>query len=193
MVEFYCRVLGFQVSDRMSYPDDYPMREVVFIRCNSEHHVLSMFGLRNPSPLEGTTHVDRLGLHHLAFELGSFEDLRAAVRYLRAENISVRSVRHGGPGSQMRVYFWDPEYNVIELFWALDQIGWDGHPRRWVEMEEIDIETFDVEAWLDWKGPEFSPEAHEAHGAEDWVVVNPVFPPSGSAGTPAPPPDPGLV
>ncbi len=184
MVEFYCDTIGLQISDRMPYPDDYPITEAVFLRCNSEHHVISMFGLRNPPELDpdGPT-VDKLGVHHVAFELGTFDELRAAVRYLKAESIPVRSVRHGGPGCQMRVYFWDPEYNLIELYWALDTIGWDGRARPWPPMEEIDIETFDVEAWLDWKGPQFTTDAVEAHGADDWVTVTPVSTATDTPGT----------
>lgn len=193
MVEFYCEVLGLQISDRMPYPADYPISEAVFLRCNQDHHVISMFGLHNPPPLDAGPSVGKLGMHHIAFELGSFDELRAAVRYLRAESIPIRSVRHGGPGCQMRVYFWDPEYNLIELYWALDQIGWDGRARPWPPMEEIDIETFDIEAWLDWKGPQFSTEAEAAHTADDWEVVTPVIHASEIARTPAQPRDPGLV
>ena len=160
MVEFYCEVLGLQVSDRMPYPEDYPIREGVFLRCNTDHHVISMFGLRNPLAAgESSRREDKPGMHHVAFELGSFEELRDAIRSIRARDLPVRSVRHGGPGCQLRIYFWDPEDNLIELYWALDQIGWDGRSRPWPPMEEVDIETFDVEAWLRWKGPEFMTEA----------------------------------
>jgi hypothetical protein len=46
LVAWYEEVLGFQVSDRMPYPDDAPFYEGVWMRCNSDHHVVSLFGLR---------------------------------------------------------------------------------------------------------------------------------------------------
>ena len=164
MVEFYCEVLDLRVSDRMPYPDDFPITEGVFLRCNSDHHVVSLFGARNPLPPgDGDSRrEDKLGLHHFAFELASFEELRAAVRYVRGRDLPVRSVRHGGPGSHLRIYFWDPEDNLIELFWALDSVGWDGVSRQWPQLEEVDVESFDVEAWLEWKGPDFTRGATEA-------------------------------
>ena len=130
MVEFYCGVLGMTVSDRMPFPETSPLREGVWIRCNSDHHVISMFDLRNPptDPVEQRP-APRPGLHHTAFELYSFDDLRRAARYVREQNLPLQGQRTGGPGCQLRLYFWDPEGNMIELYWALDTIGWDGKTR----------------------------------------------------------------
>ena len=46
MVAFYEDTLGMQVSDRMPYPEDSPYHEAVWMRINADHHVISMFGLR---------------------------------------------------------------------------------------------------------------------------------------------------
>jgi len=169
MVSFYCETLGLQVSDRMPYPEDSPLTEGVFLRCNSDHHVLSRFGARNPAPREPGRSEGRLGMHHVAFEMASFEDLRAAVRTIRERGLPIRSMRHGGPGCQIRIYFWDPEDNLIELYWALDQVGWDGRSRPWPPMEEIDIETFDIDAWLEWKGPEFTTRPLGEEWERPWI------------------------
>jgi catechol-2,3-dioxygenase len=159
MIEFYCEVLGLQISDRMPYPEGHALREGVFLRCNSEHHVISMFGLRNPGPPPEGGREPRPGVHHVAFEMASFEDLRAAARYVREHDLPLSGMRTGGPGCQIRLYFWDPEDNMIELYWALDRIGWDGKARPYPPFETIDIETFDIEPWLRWKGSEFTTEA----------------------------------
>ncbi len=171
LVDFYCDVLGLQVSDRMEYPPDSEISDGVFLRCNSDHHVISMFGARDPLPAPGEADRSETapGMHHVAFEMASFEDLRAAARHVREHDLHVRSMRIGGPGCQIRIYFWDPEYNLIELYWALDQIGWDGRSRPWPPFEEIDIETFDIDAWLEWKGPEFSRAATRAQVGSEWA------------------------
>lgn len=46
----------------------------------------------------------------------------------------------------------EPEGNLVELYWALDQVGWDGRSRPYPPIEEVDLETFDVAAFLAWKG-----------------------------------------
>jgi catechol 2,3-dioxygenase len=156
-VAFYERVLGFQVSDRMPFPDDSPFYEGVWLRCNTDHHVMSVFGMRKPSDGQSAARSGRHGLHHLGFEMGSFEDLKRAARYVREHDIPLQGMRTGGPGLQLRLYFWDPEDNIVELYWAMDQVGWDGSTRPFPPVTDIDIETIDVDAWLEMKGPEFKP------------------------------------
>lgn len=164
MVAFYEDALGMQVSDRMLFPDESPFYEGVWLRINTDHHVISIFNLRDAAGLNrgSERHVLRPGFHHMAFEVSSFEHLREAVRYAHEHDVAVQGVRTGGPGCQLRVYMWDPEDNLVELYWALDQVGWDGASRPYPPVEPIDLDTFDLEAWLAWKGPAFKPHAAEA-------------------------------
>jgi catechol 2,3-dioxygenase len=158
-VEFYERVLGFRVSDRMPFGEEFPWYEGVWMRCGSAHHVISVFGLREsetPDP-PAAARVGRPGMHHLAFEMESIADLQRAARYVREHDIPLQGMRTGGPGVQLRLYFWDPEDNMIELYWGLDTVGWDGQTRPFPPVTNLDLETVDVEAWLAAKGPEFAP------------------------------------
>jgi catechol-2,3-dioxygenase len=159
-VSFYEEVLGFQVSDRMPYPEDSPYFEGVWMRCNSDHHVISVFGLRE-TPTEAVSPRVKTapGLHHIAYKMQSFEDLQRITRYVREHEIPIQGSRTGGPGNQLRLYFWDPDDNMIEVYWALDQIGWDGRARPYPPVTPIDLETMDIVEWLDSKGPEFLPGA----------------------------------
>jgi catechol-2,3-dioxygenase len=96
------------------------------------------------------------GLHHVAFEMASFADLRRAAQAVREHRLPLQGMRTGGPGCQLRLYLWDPEGNIIELYWALDQIGWDGRTRPFPPVENVDLESLDVDRWLEAKGPEFA-------------------------------------
>lgn len=160
MVSFYCDVVGMQVADRMPFAETSAIREGVWLRIGTDHHVISMFDLREQSeqapPSQSSYPTPSAGLHHIAFEMASFEDLRRAARQVREREIPLQGMRTGGPGMQLRLYFWDPEGNIIELYWALDQIGWDGQSRPFTPVESIDIESVDIERWLENKGPEFS-------------------------------------
>jgi catechol 2,3-dioxygenase-like lactoylglutathione lyase family enzyme len=147
-VGFYTGLLGLRVSDRMSYPPDSLLREGVWLRCGADHHCLALFSLRRPAePAQGPA----VGLHHLAFEVGSFDDLFAGYRTLRARALPVEA-RIGGPGWQVRVYFHDPDGNQVELYWDMDRIGWDGRSRPFVPVQVIDLESFDLEAYTAFKG-----------------------------------------
>jgi catechol 2,3-dioxygenase len=163
LITFYEDVLGFQVSDRMPYPEDSPFYEGVWMRCNSDHHVFSAFGLRDvPPPPPDPRGLATPGFHHVAYEMESFADLQRIARLARDRGIPIQAMRTGGPGCQLRVYIWDPDDHMVELFWGLDQIGWDGRARPWGPLEPIDLETLDIDTWLARKGPEFVPGAPPA-------------------------------
>ena len=127
------------------------------MRCNANHHVLSIFGLREPYDGPSCARAARPGLHHLGFEVASFDDLQRAARFVREHGIPIQGMRTGGPGVQLRLYFWDPEDNIVELYWAMDKVGWDGLVRPYPPVTSVDLESFDVEAWLRVKGAEFEP------------------------------------
>jgi catechol-2,3-dioxygenase len=152
MIEFYCDVLGFKLSDRHTFPDTSPYQEGVWLRCGTDHHVLSVFDLRQPVA-EASTRENAPGLHHMAFEMESFDALRNAARTVRDRGLPLQGQRTGGPGNQLRLYFWDPEDNLIELYWGLDQIGWDGQTRQYPPIADVNIEELDVDAWLASKEP----------------------------------------
>ena len=150
MVAFYRGVLGMDVSDQMAYPDGGSVAEGVWLRCGSDHHALALFRPAGPDPGQPS---GRSALHHVAFELASFDELRRAARLAREQLGQVPAVRQGGPGCQLRVYLRDPEQNLVELYWALDQVGWDGRSRPYPPIEDVDLDTFDVDAFLRWKSP----------------------------------------
>jgi catechol 2,3-dioxygenase len=153
MVAFYVETLGMAVSDRMTFPPESPFDEGVWLRINTDHHVISLFGLRDPGEPRGRTPT--AGVHHIGFEVASFEQLLAVLRHARAHDIPIQGTRGGGPGNQLRVYLYDPEDNIVELYYAMDQIGWDGAARPYPPVEQVDLEAFDIDAWLRWKGAEF--------------------------------------
>ena len=74
-LEFYTRTLGLKVA--------YEQREwgAAFLSFGDQHHDLALFQLAT-----GETPDDKQpGLHHMAWQLGSFEELQAARVFLKEE------------------------------------------------------------------------------------------------------------
>ena len=154
MIDFYCDVLGLELSDRMPYPDDSPWFELSWLRVDSDHHALSFLLPRAPGGKEAYC----TGLHHVAFQMETFEDLKQAYGEVRSRGLSLAGpARRGGPGSQVRFYFHDPEGNIVELYWGLDQIGWDGSVRKFMPIEPIDLEALTLDEFLAWKAVAHDP------------------------------------
>lgn len=144
-VAFYTKKLGLRLTERFTYKETVghgvAVRSGAFVRCDATHHVVSIFELTDPDLSTSKKH--RLGLHHIAFEFASPEDLLSKYRQLKDTGVYIANCRIGGPGNHPRFYAHDMDDNLIEFYWGIDQIGWDGLPRAYPPITEIDLEAFD--------------------------------------------------
>ena len=103
-MDFYGNVLGFKVSDWIG---DY----FVFMRCSPDHHPVNF--------LKG----DAARMHHIAFELANFEQMKTACDILAKKNVDLLwgPVRHG-PGHNISIYYRETDNQTIELFTELDRM-----------------------------------------------------------------------
>jgi catechol 2,3-dioxygenase-like lactoylglutathione lyase family enzyme len=117
MADFYCRVLGFRVSDWIS---DY----FVFLRCNPDHHTVNF--LRGPRPR----------MHHIAFELKDFAHIQDACELLALRKMPINwgPVRHG-PGHNVAIYHRNADDQIVEFYIELDQ------------MKDEELGYFDPRPW----------------------------------------------
>ena len=102
--DFYTRTLGLRISH-----EDLK-QGAVFLSVGTQHHDLALFQhATGESP-----DASQPGLHHTAWQLGSFEELQAAYRDLQSAGIAVDSViEHNVTRS---IYFHDPDGNRVELY-----------------------------------------------------------------------------
>lgn len=102
--DWYCRVLGFRVSD-------YSADQMVFLRCASDHHSIALVRGYYPS------------VNHVAFELPSINEYMRAIGRMRERGIvpTWGPGRHG-PGDNPFAYFVSPSGFVIEFTSELQQI-----------------------------------------------------------------------
>ncbi|TXL72839.1 hypothetical protein FHP25_24030 [Vineibacter terrae] len=119
-VRFYTEVLGFQISD--IYPEAMMPGGMVFMRCNTDHHGIALVGgMGQPS--------SSAELHHVAFEVGSLDEVILARDRLRAQGVPIDFEGRRRAGVQIAVEFRDPDGHRLEIYWGLDQVGSDGHVR----------------------------------------------------------------
>lgn len=131
--DFYMRALGLKLAH-----EDLA-RGAVFLSFGEQHHDLALFEpVTGPPP-----DVTQPGLHHTAWQLGSFEELQAAYRELRALGFAVEStIEHNVTRS---VYFPDPDGNRVELYCDMTEDGFATMQRMGPRREVLDIETGEVQ------------------------------------------------
>lgn len=152
-VAFYTEVLGMRLTEIFRYEDN-PMGhgvavlEGAFVRGWNDtiHHRLSIFTLRDRGAQQAQ-YARSLGLHHIAFELDSGDDLLGLQQIFKDRGAPIVSSRVGGPGNQPRFYGLDPDGNLLEFYYAIDHIGWDGMARPYPPIREVELEDFDFDAY----------------------------------------------
>jgi catechol 2,3-dioxygenase len=118
---FYTEVLGFKISD--IYPGNMMPGGMVFLRCNSDHHCLALIG--GAAGADGQART----LHHVAFELATLDEVFRARDHLKRHDAKIVYEGRRRAGCQVSVEFLDPDGHHLELFWGLDQVGYDGRAR----------------------------------------------------------------
>ena len=117
---FYVDVLGFQISDL--YQEDMIPGGAAFVRLNTDHHGIALF--------KATQDQDPgAGLHHMAFEVGSLDEVFRVRDHLRKHDVPIHFEGRRRAGVQIAVEFRDPDGHNLEIYWGIDQIGSEGKAR----------------------------------------------------------------
>ena len=110
--DFYVRTLGLKVAH-----EDLE-KGWAFLSCGEQHHDLALFKLASGE----TPGEEQPGMHHMAWQLGSFDELKDAYRELKAIGIPVRTTEHNVTRS---IYFHDPDGNQVELYCDMVEKGFE--------------------------------------------------------------------
>ena len=105
-------VLGFAESETVYLPDGSPV--AIFLSCGMKAHDLALVRRHEDSKL-----------HHVSFQLGSWDDIGHAADLIALHDISldIGPTRHGATRGQT-IYFFDPSGNRNEVFAG----GYDYYP-----------------------------------------------------------------
>jgi predicted lactoylglutathione lyase len=143
---FYLERAGLVKTEEV----DYRGNRCLFLRAGTEHHCLALFpmALRQQLDFNQQSTLAMLGL-----QLGSYAQLKAAIAYLKDNGLrpmNVASELH--PGINYAAHFVGPDNHCIQLYFQMEQIGWDGRPRSpgqrkpialpWPETLEGTAETY---------------------------------------------------
>jgi catechol-2,3-dioxygenase len=108
--EFYTDVLGFTVVE------EDPEHGGTFMTLGEQGHTLDLSPIDDPESAQRPA-LNRVGVHHIAFQVDSYEALKDAYFTLQERGIEVvRAVDHV---SQQSIYFHDPDGNRLEIYYEL--------------------------------------------------------------------------
>jgi catechol 2,3-dioxygenase len=125
---FYTDILGLKVTGRVD-------GQMVFLSANDKHHELALMRV---GPSAKDAEQLQVGLLHFAWELESFEELKAAYRLLKEKGIPILgSMDHG---ISKGLYFLDPDGNQVEVYCDNPREEWEGLPNPFGGSAPVDLD-----------------------------------------------------
>lgn len=121
---FYTQVVGFDKTEESLYHG----ARCVFLRAGSEHHSLALFPKELRSTLGLSAHSS---CKSFGVEVGSYQQLREAVAFLKSHGVTMLDPLPPelSLGMDYVAYALDPDGHCIQLYYYMEQLGWDGRPR----------------------------------------------------------------
>ena len=134
---FYVDLLGFRVSDVMDYskrakdpaqvaglgdPNGY------FTRYGTDHHAMVLFPKRVRDAL-GRTEQPGITVNQITWQVGSLAEVGNAIKWFNERGIKQQRSGRDMPGSNWHTYLYDPDGQSNELYYGIEQIGWNGHSK----------------------------------------------------------------
>jgi catechol 2,3-dioxygenase-like lactoylglutathione lyase family enzyme len=133
---FYVDLLGFRISDvadmaaRLSDDQKAKLSDLtpgVFTRHNSDHHTFVLFNKQVMDTFRGEE--SKITINQITWQVGSLEEVGGAAKFFSERGAKLQRVGRDMPGSNWHAYVYDPDGHVNELYYGIEQVGWDGYSK----------------------------------------------------------------
>jgi catechol 2,3-dioxygenase-like lactoylglutathione lyase family enzyme len=138
-VRFYSDLLGFRVSDVLDFRRAEPKPGAFdglgetrgyFMRHGNEHHSMVLFPRRVRQAMARGAGNPEVTTNQITFQVGSLAEVVEGHHWLVAtKGVEMERAGRDMLGSNYHSYLYDPDGHVIELFYGVQQIGWDGRSK----------------------------------------------------------------
>jgi catechol 2,3-dioxygenase-like lactoylglutathione lyase family enzyme len=128
---FYTERVGFTKSEESVYQG----ARCVFLRCGAEHHSLALYPKELRATLGLSAHTSCMSF---GVEVANYAQLRAAVDFLKSSGVTFVDIPPElYPGIDYAAFAIDPDGHCIQLYYYMEQIGWDSRVRTAAERRPI--------------------------------------------------------
>ena len=122
-LQYYRDDLGLAVTEEVNWKG----HRCVFLRANTEHHSLALYPMALRAELGLSEHTT---LMSFGLQVGSYRQLRDSLDYLKKAGVTIRHLPPElFPGIDYSAFALDPEGHAVQLYYYMEQVGWDGRPR----------------------------------------------------------------
>jgi catechol 2,3-dioxygenase-like lactoylglutathione lyase family enzyme len=135
---FYVDLLGFKVSDVMTRFNEMltpeQLKEVgdargYFTRYGGDHHAFVLFNKKVMDLLGRKARRPDVTINQITWQVGSLKEVNDAATWLPEQGAELQRVGRDMPGSNWHSYVYDNTGHTNELYYGIEQIGWQGYSK----------------------------------------------------------------
>ncbi|TMK05904.1 MAG: extradiol dioxygenase, partial [Alphaproteobacteria bacterium] len=131
--EFYGDLLGFTVSDKADFsrapwfPKDKSLGDNhgYFMRYGTDHHAMVLFSKPVMDVRADRKFMPEVTINQITWQCGSLKEIAEAHSYFEEQQVPIQRVGRDMPGSNWHTYVYDPDGHTNELYYGIEQIGWN--------------------------------------------------------------------
>jgi catechol 2,3-dioxygenase-like lactoylglutathione lyase family enzyme len=138
-MKFYAEWLGFSVSDPIDFGariKDPAERAKLgpsvgyFMRHGTDHHSFVVFPRKVLDTMRGVSPgADEVNINQITWQVGSLREVVGATKWFTESKVPYRRTGRDTPGSNWHVYPLDPDHHTNELYYGIEQVGWEGYSK----------------------------------------------------------------
>jgi catechol 2,3-dioxygenase-like lactoylglutathione lyase family enzyme len=121
---FYVGELGFRLTDELTGGPDSPLLGF-FTTHGTDHHTMVCINAALALAGDAAAYQGGLTINQISFQVGTLQEVMQGHAYFQQLGLKVWRVGRDAPGSNWAVYTLDPDGHFVELFYGMEQIGWD--------------------------------------------------------------------
>src|SRR5919109_1793886 len=96
-----------------------------FMRYGTDHHAFVLFNKKVMDFRADRQFGSEVTINQITWQCGSLKEVMEAHDYFQAQKIPIQRVGRDMPGSNWHVYVYDPDGHTNELYYGIEQIGWN--------------------------------------------------------------------
>src|ERR671925_88855 len=97
-----------------------------FMRYGTDHHAFVLFNKKFMDFRADRQFGSEVTINQITWQCGSLKEIMEAHSYFQAQRVPIQRVGRDMPGSNWHVYVYDPDGHTNELYYGIEQIGWNG-------------------------------------------------------------------
>ena len=96
-----------------------------FMRYGTDHHAMVLFSKKVMDHRADRKFAPEVTINQITWQCGSLKEIADAHSYFAEQQVRIQRVGRDMPGSNWHTYVYDPDGHTNELYYGIEQIGWN--------------------------------------------------------------------